>query len=94
MTLQWLRNGCPKNSKLLQYEHIIYHFKAHDLEIPLKMMYNMSMLRHRFSNERWVGGGGAPRTTFLSYSVKVCIYGMTPKAFDMVKKSFIWLTKI
>ena len=21
--------------------------------IPLKMMYNMSMLRHRFSNERW-----------------------------------------
>ena len=30
--------------------------------IPFKMMYNMSMLRHRFSNERWV----------LSYSVKVC----------------------
>ena len=27
--------------------------------IPFKMMYNMSMLRHRFSNERW-GGGGAP----------------------------------
>ena len=25
--------------------------------IPFKMMYNMSMLRHRFSNERW---GGAP----------------------------------
>ena len=24
--------------------------------IPFKMMYNMSMLRHRFSNERW----GAP----------------------------------
>ena len=21
--------------KLLKYEHIIYHFKAHDLEIPL-----------------------------------------------------------
>ena len=42
--------------------------------IPFKMMYNMSMLRHRFSNERWGGGGGgrAPSTTFLSYSVKVC----------------------
>ena len=28
--------------------------------IPFKMMYNMSMLRHRFSNERWDerGGGG------------------------------------
>ena len=24
-----------KNFKLLTYEHIIYHFKAHDLEIPL-----------------------------------------------------------
>ena len=26
--------------------------------ISLKMMYNMSMLRYRFSNERWGGGGG------------------------------------
>ena len=26
--------------------------------IAFKMMYNMSMLRHRFSNERWGGGGG------------------------------------
>ena len=26
--------------------------------IPFKMMYNMSMLRHRFSNERWGGGEG------------------------------------
>ena len=26
--------------------------------IPFKMMYNISMLRHRFSNERWGGGGG------------------------------------
>ena len=24
-----------KNFKLLKYEHIIYHFRAHDLEIPL-----------------------------------------------------------
>ena len=37
--------------------------------IRFKMMYNMSMLRHRFSNERW---GGGPWTTFLPYSVKVC----------------------
>ena len=28
----------------------------------------MSMVRHRFSNERWGGGGGA-RTTSLSYSI-------------------------
>ena len=41
--------------------------------ISFKMMYNMSMSRHRFSNERWEvwGGGGRPET-FLSYSVKVC----------------------
>ena len=26
--------------------------------IRFKMMYNMSRLRHRFSNERWEGGGG------------------------------------
>ena len=26
--------------------------------IPFKMIYNMSMLRHRFSNEQWGGGGG------------------------------------
>ena len=26
--------------------------------IPFKMMYNMSVLRHRFSNKRWGGGGG------------------------------------
>ena len=26
--------------------------------IPFNMMYNMSMLRHWFSNERWGGGGG------------------------------------
>ena len=24
-----------KNFKLLKYEHTVYHFKAHDLEIPL-----------------------------------------------------------
>ena len=28
------------------------------LTIPFKMMCNMSMLRHRFSNERLGGGGG------------------------------------
>ena len=38
--------------------------------IPFKMIYNLSILRHRFSNERW---GEAPLTTFLSYSVKVYI---------------------
>ena len=29
--------------------------------IPFKMMYNMSMLRHRFSNESGGGGGGGGR---------------------------------
>ena len=32
---QRLRSGSPKKFKLLKYEHIIYHFKARDLEIPL-----------------------------------------------------------
>ena len=27
---------------------------------PFKMMHNMPMLHHRFSNERWQGGRGAP----------------------------------
>ena len=29
---QWLRNGCPKNFKLLKYEHITYSFEARNLE--------------------------------------------------------------
>ena len=35
MIPQRLQNGCSKNFKLLQYEHITYHGKARDLEIPL-----------------------------------------------------------
>ena len=34
------------------------------------MMYNMSMLRHWFSNERWE----RPEPPSVSCSVKVCIY--------------------
>ena len=54
-------------------QNIFEKFKLnrHLQRIPFKMMYNMSMLRYRFSNERWAGGG-APWTIFLSYSVKVC----------------------
>ena len=33
MTPEWLRNGCPKNFKLLKYEHIIGSFEARNLEI-------------------------------------------------------------
>ena len=48
--------------------------------IPFKMMCNMFMLRHRFSNELWGGGGGG---TFLSYSViEVCII-MCPPSTDV-----------
>ena len=35
--------------------------------IRFKMMYNMSMLRHQLSNERWGGewgGGGCPEPPF------------------------------
>ena len=28
-----------KNCKLLTYEHIIYHFKSHDLEIPFYKLF-------------------------------------------------------
>ena len=34
MTPQRLHNGCPKKCKFLKCEHIIFHFKARDLEIP------------------------------------------------------------
>ena len=40
--------------------------------IPFKMMYNMSMLRHRFSNKRGGGGGGGALNHLPLYSVKVC----------------------
>ena len=30
-------------------------------KIPFKMMYNMSILRHRFSHEQCGGGGGGGR---------------------------------
>ena len=41
-------------------QNIFENFKINrDLRtIPFKMMYNMSMLRHRCSNEQWGGGGG------------------------------------
>ena len=32
--------------------------------IPFNMMTNISMLRHRFSNEQWGGGGGRPEPPF------------------------------
>ena len=35
----WLRSGCPKKFKLLKYEHVIYHFKARDLEIPFSEIF-------------------------------------------------------
>ena len=51
-----------------QNQNIFEKFQLNrDLQtIPFNMMYNMSMLRHWFSNEWWGGGGGAPWTTFLS----------------------------
>ena len=44
--------------------------------IPFKMMYNMSMLRRRFSNERRGGGGRALNHLPLLFckSVCICIY--------------------
>ena len=41
-------------------QNIIEKFKLNrnHQRIPFKMMYNMSMLLHRFSNERWGGRGG------------------------------------
>ena len=35
MTLQRHCKDSRKNFRLLKYKHIIYHFKARDLEIPL-----------------------------------------------------------
>ena len=35
MTPNGSRIGVRKNCNLLKYEHIIYNFKARDLEIPL-----------------------------------------------------------
>ena len=58
-------------------QNILKQFKLNrNLQtVSFKMMYNMSLLRHQFSNEQWGGGGGggAPSTTFLSHSVK-CVF--------------------
>ena len=35
MAPQWLHNDSRKNFQTSKYEHIIHHFKAHDLEISL-----------------------------------------------------------
>ena len=50
--------------------------------IPFIMMYNMSMLRHRLSNERGGrGGGGEGRgCTSLSYSVKCVLSIITDQS--------------
>ena len=69
----WSHGGVISRKLLIKSrnQNIFEKFKLNRnlKRIPFKMMYNMSMLRHRFSNELWGGGGG---TTFLSYSVKVC----------------------
>ena len=59
--------------------------------IPFKMINNMSMLYIIGSQMKGGGGGGwvAPLTTFSL----LCIYGMTPKAFDMVKRAKSGLQK-
>ena len=46
--------------------------------IPFKMMYNMSMLRHWFSNERWgrEGGGGLNHLPIL-FCKSVYIFRVT-----------------
>ena len=33
--------------------------------IPFKGIYNMSMLRHRFSNEQWGGGRPEPPSSLI-----------------------------
>ena len=51
--------------------------------IPFKMMYNMSMLRHPFSNEQWGGGGGGLNHLPLLFckSVYFVAYDATPHGF-------------
>ena len=72
-------------------QHIFEKFKLNQnlQTIPFKMMYNMSMLRHRFSDERGGGGDGeVPWTTFLSYSVKVCTYSNHSAKTDLGNQCF------
>ena len=45
---QWLQNGCSENFKLLKYEHVIYHFKAHGLEISNKELLSRNIQISRF----------------------------------------------
>ena len=54
--------------------------------IPFKMMYNMSMLRHRFSNEQWGGGGGGggrpePPSSLILYK---CACNFHVETFTMI----------
>ena len=59
-----------------QNQNIFEKFKLNQnlQRIPFKMIYNMSVTSLVLNELGWGGGGGGglPRTTFLSYSVKVC----------------------
>ena len=46
--------------------------------IPFKMMYNMSMLRHRFSNERWGGGGALNHLRLVLFCKSVYCISLEP----------------
>ena len=39
MTPQWLQNGCPKDFKLLKYNHIIYSFEVLSRNVSISRFY-------------------------------------------------------
>ena len=61
--------------------------------IPFKMMYNMSMSRHRFSNEWWGGGGGKGQSieNFTSSSPLGCdfVTSLLPNNTETKPISFV-----
>ena len=86
MTPQWLPSGCPKKFKLLKYnEHIIHHFKARDLEIPL--IREIFKFRENTSKTNFAEIFLSVYTIAkLKYFAKVTTYSKSP---DYVLESYI-----
>ena len=74
MAPEWV----SKNFKFLKYEHIIYHFKARDLEIPFKFFREIFKFREN--------------TRIFKYFAKVIAYSKSPDyvLFKAIYNMFIY----
>ena len=66
---QWLWSKCPKKFKLLKYQHIIYHFKARDLEILSIKIFSRKYEQNKFRETL-----GVHKIAKFKYFAKIITY--------------------